>query len=59
MDIDPKLKNYVIEMLSVSTVDSVISFCEENGVDGRLVDLLKTEKHHCEMTQLRFSQNIK
>jgi len=51
MDMDPKLKSVVIEMLAVSSVDSVIRFCEENGIGGRCLEILKSEKRHCELSQ--------
>lgn len=55
VDLDPKIKNVVIEMLGVTSVDSVIRFCEENGIKGQCLELLKNEKKHCELSQSLFS----
>ncbi|MCJ8270577.1 MAG: hypothetical protein MJK04_14395 [Psychrosphaera sp.] len=52
MNIDNKLKDIIIEMLKMTSIDTVIQFCEESGIEGECLELLRSEQQHSEISRL-------
>ncbi len=52
MNVDNKLKEIIIEMLKMTSIDTVIQFCEESGIEGDCLDMLRSEQQHSEISRM-------
>jgi hypothetical protein len=52
VNIDNKLKEIIIEMLKITSIGNVIQFCEESGIEGDCLDMLRSEQQHSEISRM-------
>jgi hypothetical protein len=59
MATDSKVKDVIIEMLTIATIETVIHFCEESGIDDECVEILKNEQQHSQLSRMYFNGSQK